>query len=108
MKDTFDEPRFYRGEPPRYQKPRRPGSTLLYLFFFMLGSMATIGLTFVINPALLQAFLELFMQGVGFLAQALFGALAWLLMHPSAFMLSVTFVMIFVIFWLLRQRGRWR
>jgi hypothetical protein len=108
MRDTFDEPRFYRGEPPIYQRPRRPGRRLLYLFFFMLGMLTTIALSFVINPTLLQAFLELFLHGFGFLAQALFGAFVWLLMHSSAFMLIVSFVMILVICWLLRQRGRRR
>lgn len=107
MRDTFDEPRFYGGRPPRYQKTRRPGSVLLYLFFFMLGSVVTIGLTFVVKPALLQAFLELFLQGAASLVQLLFEAIVWLLMHPPAFMLSVSFLMILVIFWLLRQRGRW-
>lgn len=108
MRDFFDEPRFYRGEPPIYRRPRRRGRGLLYLFFFMLGMLTTIALSFVINPALLQAFLELILQGVGFLAQALLGAFVWLLMHSSAFMLVVSFVMILVIAWLLRQRGRWR
>ncbi|HKV58615.1 MAG TPA: hypothetical protein VJO32_10040 [Ktedonobacteraceae bacterium] len=108
MRDIYDESRYYRDNLPRYQEPRRPGRGLLYLFFFVLGVITTIALSFVISPALLQAFLELFIQVAGFLIQALFEAIVWLLMHPPVFMLSVTFVMILVIIRLLRQRGRWR
>jgi len=108
MRDIYGESRYYRDVPPRYQEPRRPGRGLLYLFFFMLGVMTTIGLTFVISPVLLQAFLELFLGAVSSLVQFLFGLLVWLLVHPPAFMLSVTFVMILVIMRMLRQRGRWR
>ena len=107
MQDRFNDQRYYRGEQQGYQKSRRPGRVLLYLFFFMLGAMTTIALSIVVNPALLQAFLELFLQGVGFLVQLLFEAIVWLLMHPPAFMLSVSFLMILVIIRLLRQRGRW-
>jgi uncharacterized BrkB/YihY/UPF0761 family membrane protein len=101
MRGRFDDPRFYRGEQQGYQKSRRPGRVLLYLFFFILGSIATIGLTFVISPALLQAFLELSIS-------ALYAAIVAILIHPAILMFSVTLIMIFVIFWLLRQRGRWR
>ena len=101
MKDTFDEPRFYRGRPPVYQRPRRHGRGFLYLFFFMLGAMTTIAVSFVVNPALLQAFLELFVQG-------LFDVLVWIFMHPPVLMFGVSFVMILVIISMLRDRGRWR
>ena len=108
MRNTFDDPRSYRDGLPVYRRRRGAGRLLLSLFFFMLGALTTIALSYVVNPALLRAFLELILQALGFLVQALFGALMWLLMHPSAFMLSVSFVMILVIIRLLRQRGRWR
>lgn len=108
MRDVYEESRYYRDKLPGYQEPRRPRRGLLYLFFFMLGVITTIALTFVISPVLLQAFLELFLGAISSLVQLLFALLGWLLMHPSAFMLSVTFVMILVIIRLLRQRGRWR
>ncbi len=101
MRDTFDEPRFYRGGPPIYIRPRRRSRSLLYFLFFMLGGLTTIALSFVVNPALLQAFLELFVT-------ALFDLLVWIFMHPPVLMFSATFVMILVIISLLRQRGRWR
>ena len=73
----------------------------------MPGGLTTIALSFVVNPALLQTFLELFLQGPGFLVQALFGGVLLLLMHPSAFMLTVSLVMMLVMIGLLRRRGRW-
>ena len=100
MRNTFDEPRFYRGGTPVYERPRR-GRGFLYLFFFMLGVLTTIAVSFVVNPALMQAFLVLIVQG-------LFDVLVWILMHPPVLMFSVSLVMIFVIILMLRERGRWR
>lgn len=97
MKDTFDEQRYYRERLPMYQRPRRRGRGLLYLFFFMLGSLTTIALSTVINPGLMQALLGLFVQ-------ALYALLAWLWMHPLVLMLCVVVLLILVIIEMSRDR----
>ena len=106
MRDTFDERDYFYDRPPRYRQPR-PGRVFLYLFFFMLGGLTTIGLTFFVNPALLQALLEEFIAGFGVLARACLGALLWLLLNPPAFMLAVAFVILLLLLGRLRRRGRW-
>src|SRR5450755_4270850 len=105
MRDTMNEPQFMRDKLPTYRKPRRSGRVLLYLVFFLFGAMTAIALSFVISFTLLQMFLELLIKGVGFLIQALYEGIVALVTHPSVLLLSLSVVMIFVIIWLLRQRG---